>query len=137
MSQTITCLPSRFLNDWFSPSANYLDTYSAGSAGTCTPLSCSAGYSTCAIPGHGKFFISISIADFLQKCNNLLQIGKKVKIYIPPPRLCGGFFAVIISKKMPRHSWHYTGALSTLHRKTKGRYLQYTGSCPKKKGKSI
>ena len=32
-------------NDWLSPTAGRLDTYSAGSVGTCTPFSCSAGQS--------------------------------------------------------------------------------------------
>lgn len=36
---------SEFSNDWLSPTAGRLDTYSAGSVGTCTPFSCSAGQS--------------------------------------------------------------------------------------------
>ena len=36
---------SEFSNDWLSPTAGRLDTYSAGSVGTRTPFSCSAGQS--------------------------------------------------------------------------------------------
>jgi len=41
-------------NDRLPPTAGYLDTYSAGCAGTFTPFSCSAGQSPCAPPGHGN-----------------------------------------------------------------------------------
>ena len=50
---------SDFSNDWLSSTAGYLDTYSAGSAGTYTPLSCSARYSSCAIPGHGNIYSTV------------------------------------------------------------------------------
>ena len=37
---------SDFSNDWFSPTTDHLDTYSAGSVGTYTPFSCSARQSS-------------------------------------------------------------------------------------------
>ena len=43
-------------NDWLSPTTGYLDTYSAGCAGTFTPFSCSAGQSSRAPPGHGNIY---------------------------------------------------------------------------------
>ena len=53
MPQTTVGLPSQIspMTD-FTSTTDPLDTYSAGSAGTFTPFSCSAGYSSCAIPGH-------------------------------------------------------------------------------------
>ena len=45
---------SEFSNDWLSPTAGRLDTYSAGSVGTRTPFSCSAGQPPDAPPSHGK-----------------------------------------------------------------------------------
>lgn len=43
-------------NDWLSPTTNRLDTYSAGSARTCTSLSCSAEQTSCALFGHGNTY---------------------------------------------------------------------------------
>ena len=53
MPQTTVGLPSQIspMTD-FTSTTDPLDTYSAGSAGTFTPFSCSAGYSSSAIPGH-------------------------------------------------------------------------------------
>ena len=55
MSQTISYPAfSGYPNDWLSPTDRNLDTYSAGSAGTFTPFSCSAEHPTCAMPSHGN-----------------------------------------------------------------------------------
>ena len=55
MSQTISYPTfSGYPNDWLSPTDRNLDTYSAGSAGTFTPFSCSAEHPTCAMLSHGN-----------------------------------------------------------------------------------
>ena len=48
-------------NDWLSPKAGRLDTYSAGSVGTLTPFSCAARQPPCAPSGHGNLIWFIGL----------------------------------------------------------------------------